>query len=70
MREIQASGRRTANEDAIFSTVEIQGKLIDRARSSTKARRLRARRPVETPIDSVPSLSPASTIDYSKPAIP
>jgi putative transposase len=36
MRDIQASGRRTANEDAIFSTIELQRKLIDRARSSTK----------------------------------
>lgn len=70
MREIQASGRRTANEDAIFSTIELQRKLIDRARFSTKARRARARRPVETPADSVPSLASESTIDFSKPAIP
>lgn len=69
MLEIQTGGRRTANEDAIFSTIELQRKLIDRARSSTKARRLRARRPVEPPIES--SLVPSSdTIDYSKPAIP
>jgi putative transposase len=69
MREIQASGRRTANEDAIFSTIELQRKLIDRARSSTKARRLHARRP-EPLADSVRSLSSESTIDFSKPAIP
>lgn len=69
MREIQSGGRRTANEDAIFSTIELQRKLIDRARLSTKARRTRARRPVEPPINSTPVPS-SDTIDYSKPAIP
>jgi len=69
MREIQSGGRRTANEDAIFSTIELQRKLIDRARLSTKARRTRARRPVEPPGESTPVPS-SDTIDYSKPAIP
>jgi putative transposase len=69
MREIQAGGRHTANEDAIFSTIELQRKLIDRARSSTKARRTRARRPEEPPIEFVPVPS-SDSIDYSKPAIP
>jgi putative transposase len=69
MREIQSGGRRTANEDAIFSTVELQRKLIDRARSSTKARRARARRPVDPPIEST-LVSSSDSIDYSKPAIP
>jgi putative transposase len=70
MREIQATGRRTANEDAIFSTIELQRRLIDRARSTTKTRRLRARQPAASP--AIPTLIPssASTIDYSKPAIP
>ena len=69
MREIQAGGRRTANEDAIFSTIDLQRKLIDRARSSTSARRTRAKRPVELPIESTP-VPFSDTIDYSKPAIP
>jgi putative transposase len=68
MREIQSGGRRTANEDAIFSTIELQRKLIDRARLSTKARRTRARRPVEPLFESTPAPS-SDTIDYSKPAI-
>jgi putative transposase len=70
MREIQASGRRTVNEDAIFSTVELQPKLIDRARCSTRARRLRERRPAPLPAVSTPAWSAESTIDYLKPAIP
>jgi putative transposase len=70
MREIQATGRHTANEDAIFSTVELQRKLIDRARGKTRARRVRARRP-ELPA-TPPTQSPGSdsTIDYSRPVIP
>lgn len=70
MREIMSSGRRTANEDAIFSTIELQRKLIDQARSNTRARRLRARRPADrspTPVITPPT---DSTVDYSKPAIP
>jgi putative transposase len=70
MREIQASGRRTANEDAIFSTIELQRKLIDRARSKTKARRLRERRPDQRAAYPAPSQPSESTIDYSKPAKP
>jgi putative transposase len=70
MREIQGSGRRTANEDAIFSTIELQRKLIDRARSSTRARRIRARRPVQPNAEPAPLLSSESTIDYTKPAVP
>jgi putative transposase len=70
MREIQASGRHTANEDAIFSTVELQRKLIDRAKSRTKARRQRARRPEPVTSPPVASLSSESTIDFSKPPIP
>lgn len=54
---------------AIFSTIELQRRLINRARSSTKARRLRSRRPVEPPIESTPAPS-SDTIDYSKPAKP
>jgi hypothetical protein len=42
MREMQAGGRRTASGDAIFPTIELQRTLVDRARSSTKARRQRA----------------------------
>jgi putative transposase len=70
MREIKSSGRRTANEDAIFSTIELQRKLIDGARSNTRARRLRARRPVKKTanVDALPHSD--SAIDYSKPAVP
>jgi putative transposase len=72
MRQIQATGRKTVNEDAIFSAIEIQRQLIDKAISRTKARRLRARRPMPTPaperiIDSPPS---GSRIDFSKPVVP
>jgi putative transposase len=70
MREIQASGRRTANEDAIFSTVELQRKLIDRARRSTKARRMLARRPDLPPLQPTQVPGSDSTVDYSKPVIP
>jgi putative transposase len=49
MRQIQATGRKTVNEDAIFSSIEIQRRLIDKAISKTKARRLRARRPTLMP---------------------
>jgi putative transposase len=72
MRQIQATGRKTVNEDAIFSAIEIQRQLIDKAISKTKARRLRARRPMPTPaperiIDSPPS---GSRIAFSKPVVP
>ena len=70
MREIQASGRRTANEDAIFSTIELQRKLIDRARANTRARRLRARRPELPSVQAIQSTGSVSTIDFSKPAVP
>jgi putative transposase len=72
MRQIQATGRRTVNEDAIFSAIEIQRQLIDRALSKTKARRLRARRPAPTsaPERIIDSPSSGSTIDFSKPVVP
>ena len=70
MREIQATGRRSANEDAIFSTVELQRQLIDRARSSTRARRQRARRPLPPPKLPASLDSSNSGIDYSKPPTP
>jgi putative transposase len=70
MRQIQATGRRTVNEDAIFSAIEIQRQLIDRARSSTKARRLRARRPKPASAPIIDSPSPPGSIDYSKPVVP
>jgi putative transposase len=70
IREIQATGRRTANEDAIFSTIELQRKLIDRARRSTKARRMLARRPYLPPAQPTQVPGSDSTIDYSKPVVP
>jgi putative transposase len=70
MREIKSSGRRTANEDAIFSTIELQRKLIEGARSNTRTRRVQARRPANrtATVDALPHSD--STIDYSKPAVP
>jgi putative transposase len=72
MRQIQATGRKTVNEDAIFSAIEIQRRLIDKAVSKTKARRLRARRPrpISAPERIVDSSSTESKIDFSKPVVP
>lgn len=70
MRQIQATGRKTVNEDAIFSAIELQRQLIDKARSSTKAGRLRARRPKPASAPIIDSPSPPGSIDYSKPVVP
>jgi putative transposase len=72
MRQIQATGRKTVNEDAIFSAIEIQRQLIDKATSKTKARRLRARRPRSTsaPERIIASPSTESKIDFSRPVVP
>jgi len=68
IREIKATGRRTANEDAVFATVELQRKLIDRARKNTRARRTRERRPMSVATNSPSVVSSNTGIDYSKPA--
>jgi hypothetical protein len=72
MRQIQATGRKTVKEDAIFSAIEIQRQLIDKAISKTKARRLRARRPMQTlASERIIDLPPSgSRIDFSKPVVP
>jgi len=68
IREIKATGRRTANEDTVFATVELQRKLIDRARKNTRARRRRERRPVSVAKTSPSVVSSNTSINYSKPA--
>ncbi len=73
MRDIIATGRRTANEDIVFATIERQRQLVDRARSTTRSRRLRSRRPskrlIVTPDPGATERS-AAKIDFSKPATP
>ena len=72
MRQIQATGRKTVNEDALFSAIEIQRQLINKAVSKTKARRLRARRPtpIPTPERIIDSSSSGTIIDFSKSVVP
>jgi putative transposase len=72
LREIKSTGRKSGNEDAIFATIELQRKLIDRARKRTRARRLHERRPTDlTPRQAPSATSDALTpVDYTKPAKP
>jgi putative transposase len=79
VREITERGRRTANEEAVFTTIEAQRELVDRALAKTRNRRKAARRPTATvtPPDGLRVSSKgtgkpiaATTIDFSKPAKP
>ena len=73
VREILDHGRRSANEEAIFATVEQQRHLVDKALQKTRNRRKVARRPaalLDTALPT-PASSPAVTpVNYNKPAVP
>jgi putative transposase len=73
VREILDHGRRSANEEAIFATIEQQRHLVDRALQKTRNRRKVARRPtalLDTALPT-PAASPAATpLNYNKPAVP
>jgi putative transposase len=79
VREIAERGRRTVNEDAVFTTIEAQRELVDKALTKTRNRRKVARRPTTTDTPAgVPGVArkgtsksvATTTADFSKPAKP
>jgi putative transposase len=73
VREILDRGRRSANEDAMFATIEQQRRLVDKALSKTRNRRKAARRPVvalDTLLPTAAPTSPATSLNFKKPAVP
>jgi putative transposase len=70
MRVIKAAGRRTANEDAVFEAIELQRKIIERAKHSTRARRQQERRPGTGKASAATKVPEPQPVDFSKPANP
>ena len=73
MRDIAERGRRTANEDAVFATIEEQKRLVDKALSKTRNRRKVAKRPTEpVAIETTPAaaVGEAAAINFAQPAKP
>jgi len=73
VREILDRGRRSANEEAIFATIEQQRHLVDRALQKTRNRRKVARRPIavlDTALPTPSSFPAAAPVNYNKPAVP
>lgn len=73
MRDIAERGRRTANEDAVFATIEEQRRLVDKALSKTRNRRKVAKRPTEPVAVETPpaaAVGEAAAINFAQPAKP
>jgi putative transposase len=70
IRVIKAAGRRTANEDAVFEAIDLQRKIIDRAKHSTRARRQQEKRPRDGKGSVATKVPEAEPVDFTKPANP